>query len=95
MQIPLPLRPGWILFHLIGDNIIVTTIHTSSYSNLLAQKIPTIFVLFCAVERALPRVVPSITTDVARKLFHESREKGVAVVIVTVKVYTIVALFSL
>uniref|UniRef100_A0A6V7QXY9 Adaptor protein ClpS core domain-containing protein n=1 Tax=Ananas comosus var. bracteatus TaxID=296719 RepID=A0A6V7QXY9_ANACO len=37
------------------------------------------------VERALPRVVPSITTDVARKLFHESREKGVAVVIVTVK----------
>ncbi|XP_019709579.1 ATP-dependent Clp protease adapter protein CLPS2, chloroplastic [Elaeis guineensis] len=37
------------------------------------------------VEKALPQVVPSITAADARKLFHESRQKGVAVVIVTVK----------
>lgn len=39
-----------------------------------------------AVEKALPQVFPSITASEARKLFHESRENGVAVVIVTVKV---------
>lgn len=38
------------------------------------------------MEKALPRVVPSITVSEARKLFLESRQKGVAVVIVTVKV---------
>ncbi|KAK1273347.1 hypothetical protein QJS04_geneDACA019139 [Acorus gramineus] len=37
------------------------------------------------VENALPKVVPSITTTDARRLFHESRQIGVAVVIVTVK----------
>lgn len=37
------------------------------------------------VEKALPRVVPSISVSDARKLFYESRENGVAVVIVTVK----------
>ncbi|WOK94816.1 ATP-dependent Clp protease adapter protein CLPS1, chloroplastic-like [Canna indica] len=37
------------------------------------------------VESVLPQVVPSITSDGARKLFHESREVGIAVVIVTVK----------
>lgn len=37
------------------------------------------------VEKALPQVVPSITAEVARQLFHESRLKGVAVVIVAVK----------
>ncbi|XP_072965243.1 ATP-dependent Clp protease adapter protein CLPS2, chloroplastic-like [Typha angustifolia] len=37
------------------------------------------------VEKALPQVVPSVTVDEARKLFYESRDKGVAVVIVTVK----------
>ncbi|ONK55325.1 uncharacterized protein A4U43_UnF4930 [Asparagus officinalis] len=37
------------------------------------------------VEKALPQVVPSVTVSEARKLFHESRENGVAVVIVTVK----------
>ncbi|ONK79789.1 uncharacterized protein A4U43_C01F10090 [Asparagus officinalis] len=37
------------------------------------------------VEKALPQVVPSITVNEARKLFHESRQNGVAVVIVTVK----------
>lgn len=34
----------------------------------------------------LPQVVPSVTPDAARGLFHKSREDGVAVVIVTVKV---------
>lgn len=38
------------------------------------------------MEKALPRVVPSTTVSEARKLFLESRQKGVAVVIVTVKV---------
>ncbi|GJM92653.1 hypothetical protein PR202_ga09142 [Eleusine coracana subsp. coracana] len=37
------------------------------------------------VEKALPQVVPSITAESARQLFHESRLKGVAVVIVAVK----------
>ncbi|KAH7664350.1 Ribosomal protein L7/L12 C-terminal/adaptor protein ClpS-like protein [Dioscorea alata] len=37
------------------------------------------------VEKALPKVVPSLTVIEARKLFHESRENGVAIVIVTVK----------
>jgi hypothetical protein len=41
---------------------------------------------FIAVEKALPQVVPSISPDKARILFYESRERGVAVVIVTVKV---------
>ncbi|TVU36720.1 hypothetical protein EJB05_18665, partial [Eragrostis curvula] len=38
-----------------------------------------------AVEKTLPQVVPSITAEAARQLFHESRLKGVAVVIVAVK----------
>uniref|UniRef100_A0A1D1Y6I4 ATP-dependent Clp protease adapter protein ClpS n=1 Tax=Anthurium amnicola TaxID=1678845 RepID=A0A1D1Y6I4_9ARAE len=37
------------------------------------------------VEKALPQVVPSITANDARNLFHESHQKGFAVVIVTVK----------
>ncbi|KAL6614221.1 hypothetical protein ACP70R_036491 [Stipagrostis hirtigluma subsp. patula] len=37
------------------------------------------------VEKALPQVVPSVTAEAARQLFHESRQKGVAVVIVAVK----------
>ncbi|KAJ4767044.1 ATP-dependent Clp protease adapter protein ClpS [Rhynchospora pubera] len=37
------------------------------------------------VEKALPQVVPSVTPDRARLLFYESRDRGVAVVIVTVK----------
>ncbi|XP_074563495.1 ATP-dependent Clp protease adapter protein CLPS2, chloroplastic-like [Curcuma longa] len=37
------------------------------------------------VENVLPQVVPSVTSDLARVLFHESREIGVALVIVTVK----------
>ncbi|KAG2592710.1 ATP-dependent Clp protease adapter protein ClpS-like [Panicum virgatum] len=37
------------------------------------------------VEKASPQVVPSITAEAARQLFHESRLKGVAVVIVAVK----------
>ncbi|TVU02341.1 hypothetical protein EJB05_52125, partial [Eragrostis curvula] len=37
------------------------------------------------VEKTLPQVVPSITAEAARQLFHESRLKGVAVVIVAVK----------
>eukprot|EP00258_Populus_trichocarpa_P009370 XP_002315814.2 uncharacterized protein LOC7459064 isoform X1 [Populus trichocarpa] len=37
------------------------------------------------VAKVLPQAVPSVTPDDARKLFHESRENGVAVVIVTVK----------
>ncbi|XP_052205392.1 ATP-dependent Clp protease adapter protein CLPS2, chloroplastic-like [Diospyros lotus] len=37
------------------------------------------------VVKVLPQVVPSVTPDNARKLFHQSRENGVAVVIVTVK----------
>ncbi|KAH9771442.1 ClpS domain-containing protein [Citrus sinensis] len=37
------------------------------------------------VAKVLPQVVPSITPDDARKLFHESREHGMAIVIVTVK----------
>ena len=44
---------------------------------------------FCysfTVEKALPKVVPSLTIIEARKLFHESREHGVAIVIITVKV---------
>lgn len=37
------------------------------------------------VAKVLPLVVPSVTPDDARKLFHESREHGMAIVIVTVK----------
>ncbi|XVE81173.1 hypothetical protein DITRI_Ditri15bG0041500 [Diplodiscus trichospermus] len=37
------------------------------------------------VAKVLPQVVPSVTPDDARKLFHVSQENGVAVVIVTVK----------
>ncbi|KAG1355263.1 ATP-dependent Clp protease adapter protein CLPS1, chloroplastic [Cocos nucifera] len=37
------------------------------------------------VVKALPQAVPKVTIDDARKLFHESRQKGAAVVIVTVK----------
>ncbi|XP_077247057.1 ATP-dependent Clp protease adapter protein CLPS2, chloroplastic-like [Tasmannia lanceolata] len=37
------------------------------------------------VAKVLPQAVPSITPDDARKLFHKSRENGVAVVIVAVK----------
>ncbi|CAD6229236.1 unnamed protein product [Miscanthus lutarioriparius] len=37
------------------------------------------------VEKALPQVVPSITAEAARQLFHESRLRGVATVIVAVK----------
>lgn len=38
------------------------------------------------VERTLPQVVPSLTQEDARKLFHESRQNGLAIVIVAVKV---------
>uniref|UniRef100_A0A0D9V7G9 Uncharacterized protein n=1 Tax=Leersia perrieri TaxID=77586 RepID=A0A0D9V7G9_9ORYZ len=37
------------------------------------------------VEKALPRVVPSVTAEATRQLFHESRQKGAALVIVAVK----------
>lgn len=37
------------------------------------------------VEKVLPRVVPSITVGDAKKLFHESRQRVVTVVIFTVK----------
>ncbi|CAM0882964.1 unnamed protein product [Alopecurus aequalis] len=37
------------------------------------------------VEKALPQVVPSVTAEAARQLFHESRQKGAALVIVVVK----------
>ncbi|KAJ0095366.1 hypothetical protein Patl1_15764 [Pistacia atlantica] len=37
------------------------------------------------VAKVLPQVVRSITLDDARRLFHESRESGSAVVIVAVK----------
>lgn len=39
------------------------------------------------VAKILPQVIPSVTPNDARRLFNESRENGVAVVIVTVKVY--------
>jgi len=38
------------------------------------------------VAKVLPQAVPLVTPDDAAKLFHKSREDGVAVVIVTVKV---------
>ncbi|KAM7270077.1 hypothetical protein ACFE04_029291 [Oxalis oulophora] len=37
------------------------------------------------VAKVLPQVVPSVTPDAARELFHKSRENGTAVVIVAVK----------
>ncbi|KAG9442321.1 hypothetical protein H6P81_018175 [Aristolochia fimbriata] len=37
------------------------------------------------VTKVIPQVVPSVTPDEARKLFSESREHGVAVVIVALK----------
>lgn len=37
------------------------------------------------VEKALPEVVPSVSVAEARELFLDSRQNGVAVVIVTVK----------
>ncbi|XWS13277.1 hypothetical protein CRYUN_Cryun36dG0023600 [Craigia yunnanensis] len=37
------------------------------------------------LRRFCPQVVPSVTPEDARKLFHVSRENGVVVVIVTVK----------
>lgn len=36
--------------------------------------------------KALPQAVPGVTPDDARKHFHVSRETGLAVVLVTVKV---------
>ena len=36
--------------------------------------------------KALPQAVPAVTPDDASKLFHVSRENGLAVVLVTVKV---------
>lgn len=36
--------------------------------------------------KVLPQAVPAVTPDGARELFHASRENGLAVVIVTVKV---------
>lgn len=38
------------------------------------------------VAKVVPQVVPSVTPDDARRLFHESKENGTAIVIVTVKV---------
>ncbi|KAF8398751.1 hypothetical protein HHK36_014609 [Tetracentron sinense] len=38
------------------------------------------------VAKVLPIAVPSVTSDDARRLFHKSRENGLAVVIVAVKV---------
>ncbi|CAN6549804.1 unnamed protein product [Malus baccata var. baccata] len=46
------------------------------------------------VAKVLPQVVPSVTPDVARGLFHKSREDGVAVVIVTVKVNSLWSAYS-
>uniref|UniRef100_A0A2P2JB41 Uncharacterized protein LOC105123660 isoform X1 n=1 Tax=Rhizophora mucronata TaxID=61149 RepID=A0A2P2JB41_RHIMU len=37
------------------------------------------------VTKVIPQVVPSVTPNDARRLFHESQENGFAVVIVTVK----------
>ncbi|KAL9256468.1 ATP-dependent Clp protease adapter protein CLPS2, chloroplastic-like protein [Drosera capensis] len=37
------------------------------------------------VAKVLPRAVPSVSPDEAKRIFHESREKGAAVVIVAVK----------
>ncbi|KAM7484802.1 hypothetical protein LguiA_000811 [Lonicera macranthoides] len=39
------------------------------------------------VVKVLPQAVPAVTPDGARELFHVSRENGLAVVIVTVKVH--------
>ncbi|KAF9677532.1 hypothetical protein SADUNF_Sadunf08G0117400 [Salix dunnii] len=55
-----------------GDSYRVLLIDDSRHSESLVAKV-------------LPRAVPSVTPDDARKLFHTSRENGVAVVIVTVK----------
>ncbi|KAB5537958.1 hypothetical protein DKX38_015491 [Salix brachista] len=55
-----------------GDSYRVLLIDDARHSERLAAKV-------------LPQAVPSVTPDDARKLFHESRENGVAVVIVTVK----------
>ncbi|KAJ6903348.1 hypothetical protein NC651_020752 [Populus alba x Populus x berolinensis] len=55
-----------------GDSYRVLLIDDSRHSESLVAKV-------------LPRAVPSVTPEDARKLFHESRENGVAVVIVTVK----------
>lgn len=38
------------------------------------------------VVKALPQAVPAVTPDDARKFFNLSRENGLAVVLVTVKV---------
>lgn len=48
-----------------------------------------------AVAKVLPQVVPSVTPNDARKLFHEPREHGMAVVIVTVKVCLLFGIFTL
>ncbi|KAL4387124.1 hypothetical protein GQ457_09G015440 [Hibiscus cannabinus] len=55
-----------------GDGYRVLLVDDSRHSELL-------------VALVLPQAVPPVTPDDARKLFHESRENGVAVVIVTVK----------
>ncbi|OMO88193.1 Adaptor protein ClpS, core [Corchorus capsularis] len=55
-----------------GDSYRVLLIDDARHSEYLVAKV-------------LPQVVPSVTPDDARKLFHVSRENGVAVVIVTVK----------
>ncbi|XWS35247.1 hypothetical protein CRYUN_Cryun21dG0109500 [Craigia yunnanensis] len=55
-----------------GDSYRVLLVDDSHHSEKLVAKV-------------LPQVVPSVTPDDARKLFHVSRENGVAVVIVAVK----------
>ncbi|XWS13283.1 hypothetical protein CRYUN_Cryun36dG0024200 [Craigia yunnanensis] len=55
-----------------GDSYTVLLVDDARHSEKLVAKV-------------LPQVVPSVTPNDARKLFHVSRENGVAVVIVTVK----------
>ncbi|KAJ4710360.1 ATP-dependent Clp protease adapter protein ClpS [Melia azedarach] len=55
-----------------GDGYRVLLIHDIRHSENLVAKV-------------VPQVVPSVTPDDARRLFHESKENGTAIVIVTVK----------
>ncbi|XWS09277.1 hypothetical protein CRYUN_Cryun40dG0072100 [Craigia yunnanensis] len=56
----------------IGDSYRVLLVDDAGHSEKLVAKV-------------LPQVIPFVTPDDARFLFHVSRESGVAVVIITVK----------
>lgn len=65
----------------------------SSHPKLLPKDWTRTLRLESAVAKVIPRVVPSVTPDEARKCFHDSREFGFGLVTIAVRV--IIILISL